>query len=88
MTEQVVASVGDESKGKRRLGGIIIWIGLLGLLAILAFTHQMANTQAADFLARVCDALRMRELWVGPRFALGHDLPGCRARTPSSHSII
>ena len=37
MTEQTVSSVGGETIGKRRFGGIIIWIGLLGLLAILAF---------------------------------------------------
>jgi len=48
----------------------------IDLLAILAFTHQMANTQASDFLAQVCNALAMRELWVGPRFALGHDRQG------------
>jgi riboflavin kinase/FMN adenylyltransferase len=56
------------------------------LLAILAFTHQMANTQATDFLAQVCNALGMRELWVGPRFALGHDrqgdIPALRALGP------
>jgi riboflavin kinase/FMN adenylyltransferase len=54
----------------------------LDLMVLLAFTHQMSTTQAADFLAQVCSALRMRELWVGPRFALGHDrrgdIPGLR----------
>jgi riboflavin kinase/FMN adenylyltransferase len=48
----------------------------LDLLAVLAFTRQTASTQAADFLAQVCNALRMRELWVGPQFALGHDRRG------------
>ena len=48
----------------------------IDLLVILTFTRQMANTQAADFLAQVHHALRMRELWVGPQFALGHDRQG------------
>ena len=53
-------------------------LGKLGLdlLAILAFTRRMTNTSAADFLAQVCNALHMRELWVGPQFALGHDREG------------
>lgn len=48
----------------------------IDLLAILPFTRRTADTQAVDFLSLVCDALRMRELWVGPQFALGHDRQG------------
>jgi riboflavin kinase/FMN adenylyltransferase len=48
----------------------------IDLLAILPFTRGTANTQAADFLSLICEALRMRELWVGPEFALGHDRQG------------
>jgi len=48
----------------------------IDLLAILAFTCQLANTSAADFVAQVCHALRMRELWVGPQFVLGRDRQG------------
>ena len=48
----------------------------IDLLAILAFTRQMAKTSASEFLAQVCKALRMRELWVGRQFALGHGRKG------------
>jgi len=48
----------------------------IDLLVVLAFTRQTANTQARDFLAQVCSSLRMRELWVGPHFALGRDRQG------------
>jgi len=48
----------------------------IDLLAILAFTRQLANTSAADFLTQVCHALHMRELWVGPQFVLGRDRQG------------
>lgn len=48
----------------------------IDLLAILAFTRQMAKASASEFLAQVCHALRMHELWVGPNFALGHDRKG------------
>ena len=48
----------------------------IDLLAILAFTRQMANTSAVDFLTQVCHVLHVREIWVGPQFALGHDRQG------------
>lgn len=48
----------------------------IDLLAIVAFTHQVANASASGFVAQVCTALRMRELWVGPQFALGRGREG------------
>jgi len=48
----------------------------IDLVAVLAFTRQLAGTSAEDFLAQVCEALHMRELWVGPQFALGRDREG------------
>lgn len=54
----------------------------IDLLAILAFTPQLARTTASEFVARLRSALGMRELWVGPHFALGHrregDIPALR----------
>ncbi|MEA3344926.1 MAG: bifunctional riboflavin kinase/FAD synthetase [Chloroflexota bacterium] len=53
-------------------------LGELGvdLLAVLPFTRRMARTSASDFLAQTSSALHMRELWVGPQFALGRDREG------------
>jgi len=48
----------------------------IDLLAILAFTPQLARTTASEFVAQLCNALGMRELWVGPNFALGHKREG------------
>jgi len=48
----------------------------IDLLVILAFTRRIARTSASEFLAQVCNALRMRELWVGPQFALGYGRKG------------
>jgi len=48
----------------------------IDLLAILAFTPQVASASASEFLAQVCSGLGMRELWVGPQFALGRGREG------------
>ena len=48
----------------------------IDLLVILAFTRRIARTSASEFLAQVCNALRMRELWVGSQFALGYGRKG------------
>jgi riboflavin kinase/FMN adenylyltransferase len=53
------------------------------VMAVLPFTRQLADTSAAHFLGRIGDALHLRELWVGPNFALGRsregDIPALRA---------
>lgn len=53
-------------------------LGALGLdlLVILPFTQEMANTPAEDFIAQLCEKLRLRELWVGADFALGRGRQG------------
>jgi riboflavin kinase/FMN adenylyltransferase len=43
----------------------------LDVLVVLPFTQELANTSAHEFVAGLCSHLRMRELWVGPDFALG-----------------
>ncbi|GAB4404290.1 MAG: bifunctional riboflavin kinase/FAD synthetase [Anaerolineales bacterium] len=48
----------------------------LDILAILPFDAQMAQMPAADFTRALVQHLRMRELWVGPDFALGRNREG------------
>lgn len=43
----------------------------LDVLVVLPFTKELASTSAQQFVAALHDHLRMRELWVGPDFALG-----------------
>src|SRR6476646_243727 len=53
------------------------------LLIVLPFTRALMKSSALDFMARVCHAIALRELWVGWDFALGRgregDLPRLRA---------
>ncbi|MHB1317281.1 MAG: bifunctional riboflavin kinase/FMN adenylyltransferase, partial [Anaerolineae bacterium] len=46
------------------------------LLILQPFDRDLAATTAREFVQRLCDVLRMRELWVGPDFALGRDRQG------------
>jgi riboflavin kinase/FMN adenylyltransferase len=46
------------------------------LLVLLPFDHQMAATPAPEFMAAMARRLRLRELWVGPDFALGRNREG------------
>jgi riboflavin kinase/FMN adenylyltransferase len=48
----------------------------LDLVALLPFTPQLAATSARAFVQHLCARLNMRELWVGPDFALGSDRQG------------
>jgi riboflavin kinase/FMN adenylyltransferase len=48
----------------------------LDLMAILPFTIEMAQTSAAEFVEELVTHLKMRQLWVGPDFALGRDREG------------
>jgi len=45
-------------------------------VAILAFTRELAQTSAEEFIRWVQARLRMKELWVGPDFRLGRDREG------------
>jgi riboflavin kinase/FMN adenylyltransferase len=55
----------------------------LDLVAMLPFSARLAATPAQEFVQALCQKLRMRELWVGPDFALGSarggDLAALRA---------
>lgn len=46
------------------------------LLVLQRFDRTLAATDASDFLLTLSRNLRMRELWVGPDFALGRDRRG------------
>jgi len=48
----------------------------LDLAAILPFNHQVAQTPARDFMAAIKRHLRLKELWIGPNFALGRNREG------------
>jgi riboflavin kinase/FMN adenylyltransferase len=48
----------------------------LDLLVVLTFDLEMARTTAQDFVARLRRHLNMRQLWVGPDFALGYKRQG------------
>jgi riboflavin kinase/FMN adenylyltransferase len=52
------------------------------LLIILPFTREVMAQTAQEFMSRICQALALRELWVGQDFALGRgregDLPRLR----------
>jgi riboflavin kinase/FMN adenylyltransferase len=48
----------------------------LDLTAILPFTHETAQTPALEFVRQLVAHLHMRQLWVGPDFALGHNREG------------
>jgi riboflavin kinase/FMN adenylyltransferase len=53
-------------------------LGELGLdfTLVLPFTRELAQTSARDFILRLMDRLLLRELWIGPDFALGRDRQG------------
>jgi riboflavin kinase / FMN adenylyltransferase len=48
----------------------------LDIVTVLPFTPELARLPAREFMRQVCDHLRVRELWVGQDFALGHDRAG------------
>jgi riboflavin kinase / FMN adenylyltransferase len=48
----------------------------LDLLVLIAFTPELAATPAEGFVRRLVEELQMRELWVGPGFALGRGREG------------
>lgn len=48
----------------------------LDLVLLLPFSRQVADTPARKFMEMVSAHLRLRELWVGPDFALGRNREG------------
>jgi riboflavin kinase/FMN adenylyltransferase len=48
----------------------------LDLVAMILFTGKLRDTSPRDFVQALCAKLHMRELWVGPDFALGRDRRG------------
>lgn len=48
----------------------------LDFVALIAFTARLAATPAQAFVETLCSRLHMRELWVGPDFALGSERGG------------
>lgn len=48
----------------------------LDILALIAFTRELADTPAEVFVRMLVERLCMRELWVGPGFALGRGREG------------
>jgi riboflavin kinase/FMN adenylyltransferase len=52
----------------------------LDVVATLPFTLDLARLSALEFMGLLCQHLRLRELWVGPDFALGHQREGTVTR--------
>ncbi len=48
----------------------------LELLVLLTFNRELMQTRAADFLARLDEGVRPRELWLGTDFAMGYKREG------------
>lgn len=48
----------------------------LDIVTVQPFTAEVARTPAKEFMAELCRHIRLRELWVGPDFALGHNREG------------
>jgi len=48
----------------------------LDFVVNLPFTRDMAQTTAREFVISLFEGLQMRELWIGPDFALGRDRKG------------
>lgn len=48
----------------------------LDFMLVLPFTRETASTSAADFMRHVRRHMELRELWVGPDFALGRGREG------------
>ncbi len=48
----------------------------LDLMAILPFTRELARTPAVEFAQELVTHLKLRQLWVGPDFALGRNREG------------
>ncbi|MBV9791174.1 MAG: bifunctional riboflavin kinase/FAD synthetase [Chloroflexi bacterium] len=45
-------------------------------LIVLAFDKELMSLTAEQFMARICERVNLRELWVGPDFRLGYRAQG------------
>jgi len=54
---------------------LIAGLGVDGVIT-LEFNHQLAELSARDFMIRLTHQLKLRQLWFGPGFALGHNREG------------
>lgn len=45
-------------------------------LIVLTFDHQLMRLTAEQFMEQLCAHVRLRELWIGPDFRLGHKAQG------------
>lgn len=52
----------------------------LDIVTALPFTLELARLSAWEFMTLICRHLRLRELWVGPDFTLGHRREGTPKR--------
>jgi riboflavin kinase/FMN adenylyltransferase len=52
----------------------------LDLVVLLPFTRETAATTAREFMVAISNHLRLRELWIGADFALGHNREGTPSR--------
>jgi len=59
--------------------GLLRGLGL-DVVAALPFTLELARLSALEFMGLICQRLRLRELWVGSDFALGHRREGTATR--------
>jgi len=60
----------------------------LDVVAALPFTLDLARLTALEFMGLICQHLRLRELWVGSDFALGHRREGTATRlTEIGHEL-
>ncbi|HNP71724.1 MAG TPA: FAD synthetase family protein, partial [Kouleothrix sp.] len=50
------------------------------LLIVLPFTRELMGLPAHEFMQQICDAVALRELWVGWDFALGRKREGTLPR--------
>lgn len=50
------------------------------LVVMLSFNRQVAATPAREFMEKISDHLRLRELWIGADFALGRNREGNLSR--------
>ena len=58
----------------------LLWELGLDVVAALPFTLELARLSAQEFMGLICQHLRLRELWVGSDFALGHRREGTVTR--------
>lgn len=63
-----LSNLEDRTRALQELG--------IDILAVLTFTHRLAQLSAREFVSLVAQYLKMRGVMVGPDFALGRDREG------------